>query len=107
MFRHQRVDDLAQRFALDHLRQIVESEIDTVVGYPALREIVSSDAFRAVATADLTTTLGGSRAVELGTLSVVKFGAQHCHGLGAVLVLRAFLLHRYNNAARDVSDADC
>ncbi len=32
MLGHQRVDDLAERLALDHLRQLVERQIDAVVG---------------------------------------------------------------------------
>ena len=61
----QRVDDLAQRLALDHLRQIVERQIDAVVGDAALREIIGADALGAIAGADLVLALGGARLVEL------------------------------------------
>ncbi len=49
MLGDQRVDDLAQRLALHHLGQIVERQIDAVVGDAALREIVGADALGAVA----------------------------------------------------------
>ena len=41
--------DLAERFAFDHLRQLVERQVDAVVGDAALREIVGADALGAVA----------------------------------------------------------
>src|SRR5262245_36897841 len=58
---HERVDDLAERLALDDLRQLVEREIDAVVAHPALREIVGADALGAVAGADLAAALGRAR----------------------------------------------
>jgi len=39
MLGHQRVDDLAQGFPGQHLRQLVEREIDTVVGHAPLRKL--------------------------------------------------------------------
>ena len=102
----QRVDDLAQRLALHHLRQVVERQVDAVVGDAALREVVGADALGAVARADLVLALGGARLVALGLLGVVELGAQHRHRLGAVLVLRALLLHHHDDAARHVGDAD-
>ena len=72
MLGDQRVDDLAQRLALDDLRQLVEREIDAVVGHAALREIVGADALGAVAGADLAAALGGARGVLLLPLGVVE-----------------------------------
>ena len=57
----QRVDEFAQRFARDHLRQFVERQIDAVVGDAALREIIGADALGAVAGADLSAAVGGAR----------------------------------------------
>ena len=42
----QRLDQLVQRFAGDHLVELVERQVDAVVGDPALREIVGADALR-------------------------------------------------------------
>ena len=102
MLGHQRVDDLAERFAFDDLRQLVEREIDAVVGDAALREIVGADALGAVAGADLAAPLGGARGVELLALVVVEPRAQHRHRLGAVAMLRAVLLHHDHDAGRKV-----
>ena len=77
MLGHQRVDDLAERLAFHHLRQLVERQIDAVVGDAALRKIIGADALGAVAGADLAAPLGGARGVELAALGVVELGAQH------------------------------
>src|SRR4029077_13568950 len=45
----QRVDQLVQRLSRDHLWQLVERQIDAVVGDAALREIIGADALAAVA----------------------------------------------------------
>src|SRR3954470_4970109 len=106
MLGHQRVDDLAQRLAFDDLRQLVECEIDAVVADAALRKIISSDALGAIAGANLAAALGGAGGVLLLALMIVKPRAQHRHGLGAVAMLRAILLHHHDDAGWDVGDAD-
>ena len=63
MFGGQRVDQFAQRFAGDHLRQLVERQVDAVVGDAALRKIVGADALAAVAGADLLLAVGRARRV--------------------------------------------
>ena len=50
-----------QRFARQHLLQLVERQPDAVIGDPALREIIGADALRPVAGAHL-------QAPRLGTL---------------------------------------
>src|SRR5215471_2419986 len=87
MLGHQRVDDLAQRLALDDLRQLVEREVDAVIAHPALREVVGADALGAVARADLAAPLGGAGGVLLLPLMVVESRPQHGQRLGAVAVL--------------------
>ena len=49
----QRLDDLVERLARDHLVELVEGQVDAVVGDAVLREIVGADALGAVAGADL------------------------------------------------------
>src|SRR6201999_4164697 len=44
VLRRQRVDQFAQRFARDHLRPLVERQVDAVIGDAALRKIVGADA---------------------------------------------------------------
>ena len=55
-------------FALDERRQIVQREIDAVIGHAALRKIVGSNALVAFAGADLRLALGGVLGVFLGDL---------------------------------------
>src|SRR5206468_12828561 len=75
MLGHQRVDDLAQRLAFHHLRQLVEREIDAVVAHSRLRKIIGADALGAVARADLPAPLSGARRALLLTLEIVEPGA--------------------------------
>ena len=86
--------------------KLVERQIDAVVGDAPLREIIGADALGAVARADLAAPFGRALGIELGALLVVELGAQHRHRLGAVLVLRALLLHEDDDAARQMGDAD-
>ena len=65
MLGHQRLDDFVERFAFDDLRQLVERQIDAVIGDAALRKIIGADALGAVARADLALALGGARGIEL------------------------------------------
>src|SRR3954469_4158112 len=58
VLRDQGSDDLVERFALYHLRQLVEGEIDAVVSHPRLRKIVGTDAFRPVSGTDLAAAIG-------------------------------------------------
>ena len=76
MLGHQRVDDLVQGLAFHHLRQLVQRQIDAVIGDAALRKIIGADALRAVAGADLAAPVGGALGVELAALGVVQLGAQ-------------------------------
>src|SRR5882757_9711682 len=64
MLGRQRIDQFAQRFARDHLRQLVEREVDAVVGDAALRKIIGADALRAVAGADLLLAVGRARRIH-------------------------------------------
>src|SRR5262252_6509373 len=87
IFRDQGIDDFAERFPLENLRQLVERQIDAVVGYAPLRIIVGADALGAVAAPDLAAPFGGARRILLLPLEVVEPRAQHGHCLGAVAVL--------------------
>ena len=55
---HQRIDDLVQPDAVDHLGQLVERQVDAMVGDAPLRKIVGADALGAVAAADLAAPVG-------------------------------------------------
>ena len=49
MLRDERLDDLVQRFAGNDLLQLVERQVDPVVGDAPLRKIVGPDSFGPVA----------------------------------------------------------
>src|ERR1051325_11662963 len=72
VFGDQRIDDFAERFALENLRQLVKRQIDAVVRNPPLRIVVGANAFGAVCGPDLAAPLGGSRRVLLLPLEVVE-----------------------------------
>ena len=77
MLCRQRVDQFAQRFAGDHLRQLVECEVDAVIGDAALREIIGADALGAVAGADLLAAVDALHA--RATLGEAEFRALSAH----------------------------
>ena len=106
VFGGQRVDQFAERFAGDHLRQFVECQVDAVIGDAALREIVGADALAAVAGADLLLAVGRARGVDALALGVIDARAQDVHRRRAVLVLGTAVLHHDHDAGRDVGDAD-
>src|SRR5690606_4853233 len=83
----QRVDQLVERLAVEDAIELVQRQVDSVVGYPALREVVGADALGPVAGADLA--LSGRSTLRLGLLAlvVVEPGEQDPHRLGTVLVL--------------------
>src|SRR5260370_29052843 len=88
----ERVDDLVERFARHHLVDLVERQVDAVVGDATLREIVGADALGAVAAADLALPIGGARRGERLTLHLIEPGTQHLQGARPVLVLRLLVL---------------
>ena len=88
-----------------HLVELVEGQVDAVVGYSALREIVGADALRSVAAADLALALGSARAVARLPLHLVEAGAQDLQRLGLVLVLRFFVLLDDDEPGRQMGDA--
>src|SRR5689334_15491520 len=89
----ERLDDLAERFALHDLRQLVERQVDAVIGHATLREIIGANALGAIARADLLLALRRARGIEPLLFSIIDARAQDVHGAGAVLMLRAGVLH--------------
>src|SRR5579871_6357701 len=106
VFGGQRVGQFAERFARDHLRQLVERQVDAVVGDAALREIIGADALGAIAGADLLLAVGRAGRVLALALGVVDARAQDVHRRRPVFVLRAAVLHHDDDPGRDMGDAD-
>src|SRR4030095_10711118 len=77
-----------------------------MIGDAALRKIIGSNPLRAIARSNLAAPFRGPLGVALAAFLVIELGAQHCHRLGAVLVLRSFFLHSHDDAAWNMSDAD-
>ena len=96
---HERAELAVHRFG-----ELMQSEIDAMVGDAILREIVRADLFGAIARLDLAAAFGSEELVLLLLLHFVKPGAENAHGLGAILDLRFFVLLRYDKAARNVRD---
>src|SRR5690606_22399756 len=102
--RDARVDDGLEG-AVHHLVEVVRLEPRAVVGDAVLGEVVRADPLGAVHAADLALARVGGLRRELLLLLREQAGAQHAHGGLAVLQLRLLVLHRHDDAGRQVRDA--
>lgn len=82
----ERQDYLIQRTG-QNLVQFVDGQVDPVIGYSPLREIIGPDPFTAIAAADLAFTVLGNLVVPFLLKSVKQPGAHDLRGLGFILVL--------------------
>src|SRR5262245_25106690 len=82
----ERVDDVAE-IAGDDGVELVEIQIDAVIGDAILRKIVGADAFVAVAGTDLAAARFGTFAMEFLLLHVEEPAAQNAQGPFVVLML--------------------
>jgi hypothetical protein len=98
VFRDQGLDDFAERFALENLRQLIKRQIDPMVGNTTLRVVVGADAFGPIAGPDLAAPLRGARGILLLPLEVIKPRPQHRERLSAIAVLGAVFLHHHDDA---------
>src|SRR5262245_14037565 len=105
MLGDQRLDQLLEARALHHQVELVERQIDPVIGDPSLRKIIRPDALRPVARADLPAPHGGAFLIEPLALALIEFGPQNFERLGLVLVLRLLVLLADHDAARQMRDA--
>ena len=101
MFGHQRRHQFFQRRALDDLVELVEGEVDAVVGHPPLREIIGADALGAVAGADLALALGRALGVDPLAFQLVEPRAQELHRRVLVLELGLLGLLGHREPGRD------
>ena len=92
----------AATVAVNENGEIVERNLDAVVGDAVLREIVGANFFGAITGLDLAAALRSQSRVLLFLLHFVETGAEDAHGLGAILDLRFLVLLRDNEAAGNV-----
>ena len=86
MFVDQRFDDWVE-VALHDLVELVEGEVDAVVGDASLRKIVGADASGAVARAHQRLACGGLFGLLFFTLGIGNARGEQGHGAGTVLML--------------------
>src|SRR5262249_51243263 len=100
---HERVDQLVQ-IALEHGRQAVQREPDAMVGDAGLRKVVGSNPLAPLTGPDLALPIRSDRRLLLLLGALQEPCLEHTHGLRAVLDLRALVLARHDEAARQVRD---
>ena len=87
------------------LVELVQGQIDAVIGEPALRKVVGADAFTAVARTDQRAAMVGRHLIGFAVAFVLDAREQHLHRLVAVAMLRAIVLTLRHDAGRQVRDA--
>src|SRR5262245_31176387 len=92
MLGHQRADQFLEPRPFDNLVELVEGEIDAVIGDAALREIIGADALGAVARPDLAAPRGRALGIEALPFALIEPGTQDLQRPGLVLVLRFLIL---------------
>src|SRR5690606_2487157 len=105
MLLHERIDDLVE-VAFHDLIELVEGQVDPVVGHPPLREVVRADPLGAVAGADEAAPALGCLGLAPRHLGVPQLRPEQRHRPGAVLVLRALVLALVDDAGRLMRDPD-
>src|SRR5205823_13822105 len=90
----------------DDIIELVEREIDAVIGEAILGKVVGADAIAAVAAADKRAPLLGPLPMDFLLLHFVKPAAEDAHGPLAVLVLAALILAFHLETGRDVADTN-
>src|SRR5690348_5556218 len=92
-FACERADQIVE-IAIQDLRQLVQGQVDAVVGDAALRKIVRADALAAIAGTHLQLARRGLLRGLLGALRIQQPRLQQRQRARAVLVLAAFVLDR-------------
>ena len=103
MLLRERVDQLVEVAVHDRV-DLVERQVDPVIGHAALRKIVGADALAAVARSDQALAIDASFA-GAPSLLVEQPRRQHRHRLRAVAVLRAVVLAFDDEPRRQMRDA--
>src|SRR5215468_10831716 len=83
----------------------MQREVDPVIGYPALREVVGADPLAPLSRAHLAPAISGDGRRLLLLRALEEARLEHAHGFRSVLDLRAFVLAGDHEAGGDVGDA--
>src|SRR5690606_6885954 len=86
--------------------EVVEGDVDAVVGDAVLGKVVGADAFAAIARAHHGLAGRAAAAFVLAQLLFVEPGAEHFQGLGLVLVLAALVLALHDKTGGYMGDAN-
>src|SRR5262245_65967927 len=82
----------------------MQCEPDAMIGDASLREVVGANPLAPLAGPDLAAPIRGDCRLLLLLGALEESRLEHAHGLRAVLDLRALVLARYDEAARQVGD---
>ena len=91
---------------VQYIIQVVDRQVDPVVGYPALGEIIGADLGAPVPGAYQTFAVAGDFLLLFADLLLVELRAHHIHGLLPVTQLGAFRLAHHHCSGGDVGKDD-
>src|SRR5690606_17694709 len=100
----ERLDHVVE-LALENLIELVQRQVDAVVGDASLREVVRANALRAVAGADEAPAARGGFALAFLDLGIAQLRREQRQRARFVLVLRALVLALDDDAGRQMRDA--
>src|SRR5688572_5159439 len=97
----QRVDKIVQ-LAFHYEIELVDGQADAMVGDAIFLEVVGSDLFRTIAASDHRLPLTRLSLMLLLFFDLLQTRPQDAHRLLAVFYLRLFILHRNDDASRQM-----
>src|SRR5262245_17731030 len=105
LLRSERLGELFE-VALDDAIEPLDRQVDPVVRDAVVRIVVGADLLGPVTPADLRAARGGELLLLALTLELEQARAEDAQRLGLVLKLRFLVLHRHDEAGRQVGDAN-
>ena len=104
MFIGQRKAQIIQ-IAFEHRCQLVQGQVDAVIGDPPLRKIVGANPLAAISRSDQTASGGGLTRFAFAPFAVTQTGCQDLHRAVFVAMLRAIVLTFNDKPGGQVGDA--
>src|ERR1039457_689663 len=100
----QRLDEHIE-VAVEHTLELMQRQVDAMIGHARLRKVVGANLLAAVATPNHRAAGRLELRVALRLREIVKARAQHAHRLGTILDLRLLVLAGDHEPGREVRDA--